>query len=247
MTRLTLLTLNIHRGFSALSRRFILAELRRAVRSVSADVVCLQEVLGAHEPLSRHHADWPAAPHYEFLADTLWPQYAYGRNAVYPEGHHGNAVLSKFPILRHLNHDVSVAGAEQRGMLWCLLDAPAEHLQLHVVCVHLGLRESHRQRQLHALCALIDQRIPPEAPLLVAGDFNDWRRRADPVLARCGLREAFVDAHGRPPRTFPARCPLLRLDRVYARGVSVLGTRALHGQPWSHLSDHVPLQVEVAA
>lgn len=247
MVAFTLLTLNIHRGFSALNRRFILSELREAVHGISADVVCLQEVLGAHEPLSRRHGDWPSTPHYEFIADTLWPQFAYGRNAVYPHGHHGNAVLSKFPIARHLNHDVSIPRTEQRGMLWCVLDVPGEERQVHVVCVHLGLRESHRQRQLRALCQLVEAEIPLDAPLLVAGDFNDWRQRADRILDRCGLVEVFVAATGRPARTFPARWPLFPLDRIYIRDVQVERPRILSGRPWSHLSDHAPLLVDVAA
>jgi endonuclease/exonuclease/phosphatase family metal-dependent hydrolase len=247
MVAFSLLTLNIHQGFSALNRRFILSELREAVHDVSAEVLCLQEVLGAHEPLSRRHDGWPSSPHYEFIADTLWPQFAYGRNAVYPEGHHGNAVLSKFPIARYRNHDVSVPRTEQRGMLWCVLDVPGEDRQVHVVCVHLGLRESHRQRQLRALCRLVDSEIPADAPLLVAGDFNDWRQRADAVLGHCGLGEAFVAMHGRPARTFPARWPLLALDRVYSRNVAVDRVRILSGRPWSHLSDHAPLLVDVRA
>ena len=247
MVAFTLLTLNTHQGFSALNRRFILAELREAVHQVSADVVCLQEVLGAHEPLSRRHGSWPSTPHYEFIADTLWPQFAYGRNAVFPQGHHGNAVLSKFPIARYLNHDVSIAGTEPRGMLWCVLEVPRQQRQIHVVCVHLGLRESHRQRQLQALSRLIEEQIPAAAPLLVAGDFNDWRQRADRMLAPCGLREVFVAANGQAARTFPARLPVLRLDRVYVRNVDVGRTRILSGRPWSHLSDHAPLLVDVTA
>lgn len=247
MVAFTLLTLNIHQGFSALNRRFILSELREAVHSVSADVLCLQEVLGEHEPLSRRHAAWPAAPHYEFIADTLWPQYAYGRNAVYPHGHHGNAVLSKFPIARYLNHDVSVENAEQRGMLWCVLDVPGKSAQIHAICVHLGLRESHRRRQLDALCRLIEDEIPADAPLLVAGDFNDWWQRAHAILSRCELREVFVAANGRPARTFPARWPLLPLDRIYVRNADVERSCVLSGRPWSHLSDHTPLLVDVAA
>ncbi|CAI8878474.1 hypothetical protein EMIT0P253_360006 [Pseudomonas sp. IT-P253] len=46
--RFTVLTINTHKGFTALNRRFILPELREAVRSVSADVVFLQEVHGTH-------------------------------------------------------------------------------------------------------------------------------------------------------------------------------------------------------
>jgi endonuclease/exonuclease/phosphatase family metal-dependent hydrolase len=247
MVQFTLLTLNIHHGFSALKRRFILAELREAVHAVSADVVCLQEVLGAHEPRSRRGADWPAVPHYEFIADTLWPQHAYGRNAVFPEGHHGNAVLSKFPIAHWRNHDVSVASAEARGMLWCVLDVPGRARELHVVCVHLGLREAHRRLQLEALCGLLDEHVPADAPLLVAGDFNDWRVRADAILARCGLHEVFAAVNGRPARTFPARLPLLPLDRVYARNIASARPRVLSGRPWSHLSDHAPLLVDVSA
>ena len=90
---LKVLTINIHKGFTAFNRRFILPELRDAVRTVSADIVCLQEVMGAHEVHPLHFENWPDTPHYEFLADTMWSDYAYGRNAVYPEGHHGNAVF----------------------------------------------------------------------------------------------------------------------------------------------------------
>lgn len=109
---LNVLTINTHKGFTAFNRRFILPELREAVRSVSADIVCLQEVMGAHEIHPLHIENWPDTTHYEFLADTMWSDYAYGRNAVYPEGHHGNAVLSRFPIEHYQNLDVSVGNSE---------------------------------------------------------------------------------------------------------------------------------------
>ncbi len=95
---LKILTINTHKGFTAFNRRFILPELRDAVRTVGADIVCLQEVMGAHDIHPLHVENWPDTSHYEFLADTMWSDYAYGRNAVYPQGHHGNAVLSRFPI-----------------------------------------------------------------------------------------------------------------------------------------------------
>ena len=161
----TILTVNTHKGFGFLNRRFILHELREAVRSVSADIVFLQEVMGEHELHSARVADWPEAPHYEFLADTLWNQFAYGRNAVYPEGHHGNALLSKFPIVSFENHDMSQQGREQRGLLHCVLQPPGNGHELHAVCVHLGLSEAQRRREVDALCQLID-RLPPDRPLL---------------------------------------------------------------------------------
>ena len=240
------LTVNIHKGFAILNRRFVLQELRHAIREVNADVVFLQEVQGRHAGRSASVAGWPDAPHYEFLADELWPQFAYGRNAVYPSGDHGNALLSKYPIVRHENHDVSIGDFEARGLLHCQLRMPDRDIDLHAICVHLSLRESHRRSQLDLLCSVVAQRVPADAPLIVAGDFNDWRRRAHPVLERCaGLCEVFVAAHGRAATTFPAAFPLFQLDRIYVRNVLRHEPLLLPRRPWSKLSDHAPLAAEV--
>jgi endonuclease/exonuclease/phosphatase family metal-dependent hydrolase len=241
------LTVNTHKGFTPLNRRFILHELREAVRSVGADVVFLQEVLGMHAKHPERFVNWPEAPHYEFLADSMWPQYAYGRNAVYPSGHHGNAVLSKYPIVHYENRDVSISGPERRGLLHCVLRPPGLGVDVHAICVHLGLREAHRRKQLDMLCQMIDKEVPADAPLVIAGDFNDWRRRANHILhLGAGLREVFEHAHGRPAKTFPARLPVLQLDRIYVRNARVHAPHVLPRKPWSHLSDHAPLAAEIS-
>lgn len=239
MSAFNILTLNAHMGFNLLNRRFVLPELREAIRSVSADVVFLQEVLGEHAHHARRHRGWPEGTQYEFLADSVWPQHAYGRNAVYPHGHHGNALLSKFPILRYENRDVSIRGHEERGLLHVELDTPGAHV--HAICVHLGLRERHRERQIELLCRMIHDEIRPDAPLIVAGDFNDWRGRGHARIAGCGLHEVFLASDGRLARTFPARWPLLPVDRIYLRHLRAPAPRVLHARPWSHLSDHAPL------
>jgi endonuclease/exonuclease/phosphatase family metal-dependent hydrolase len=97
------------------------------------------------------------------------------------------------------------------------------------------------------LCTLIDTAIPEDAPLVIAGDFNDWRLKAHAMLERCaGLQEAFVQSLGRAARTFPARWPLLPLDRIYVRHVTAQRPRVLSSRPWSHLSDHAPLATEIS-
>lgn len=240
---LRILTVNTHKGFTALNRKFILPELRDAVRTMEADLVFLQEVHGTHETHAKRLSNWPSTPQYEFLADSMWPQFAYGRNAVYPEGDHGNALLSKFPILRHDNLDVSQGPHEQRGLLHSVLDVPGQH-EVHAICVHLGLRESHRQKQLELLCTLLDS-LPKDAPVIVAGDFNDWRLKADAVLVRAGMQEVFMQHFGSPARSFPARFPLLCLDRIYIRNATSEPPQVLSTRPWSHLSDHAPLAVEI--
>ena len=238
-----MLTVNVHKGFGLFNRRFILHELREAVHAVSADVVFLQEVIGEHAHYASRFSNWPATPQYEYLADTIW-KHCYGRNAVYPHGDHGNALLSRFPVRYYTNHDVSLQGHEARGLLHCILDLPAEPAGLHAICVHLGLRETHRRQQLRLLGALIEEHVPDGAPLVVAGDFNDWRMLGHRELERWGLKEVFMAANGSAARTYPARWPLLRLDRIYARNARSHHALVLPARPWSHLSDHAPLAAE---
>jgi len=244
--RLRVLTVNTHKGFALFNRRFVLRELRDAVRRVGADLVFLQEVQGVHHARSRRVVGWPKVPHYEFLADQIWSDFAYGRNAVYPDGDHGNALLSKYPIVRHRNYEISIGPHERRGLLHCVVQPTGDGLQLHAICVHLGLREAHRRKQIDKLCAVIRTQVPAEAPLVVAGDFNDWRHRAHEPLRHCdGLSEVFVQAHGRAARTFPARFPFLALDRIYVRNACAHAPLALPRRPWSRLSDHAPLAAEL--
>lgn len=241
---LQVVTVNTHKGFSVFNRRFILPELRDAVRGTGADIVFLQEVLGGHDKHAARHANWPAMSQYEFLADSMWSDFAYGRNAVYPSGHHGNALLSKYPILRHENLDVSISGPERRGLLHCVLQVPG-HNEVHAICVHLGLRESHRQKQLGLLRELLES-LPDDAPVIVAGDFNDWQLRGNTTLSRCDyLHEVFEKNHGYLAKTYPAKLPLLRLDRIYLRNATSHEPRILGSKPWTDLSDHLPLAVEV--
>jgi len=177
------LTVNVHKGYTMLRRRFMLHELREAVRMVGSDLVFLQEVSGAPPLDQPAHNGVPhngvAVAHYEYLAEQIWCEHAYGRNAVIGGREHGNALLSRFPILGFTNHDVSVAGAESRGLLHCMMRIAGHALALHGVCVHLGLREAHRSQQLERLLAVLEREVPDDAPLVVAGDFNDWRGRAN--------------------------------------------------------------------
>lgn len=232
------LTLNAHQGFGARRRRDALLQIRDGLRTSGADLVFLQEVGvadGAEVP----------AQQYEVLADQVWTQHAYGRNAVSSRGHHGNVLLSKYSITTWQNVDVSVGVSEPRGMLHCVLHVPHAPNPLHAICVHFALRESHRQQQVERLLGLVADTIPGDAPLVIAGDFNDWRERAHRRLLRDGaLEEIHGSANGRPARTFPARLPLLRLDRIYVRNLRHRPLQ-LPQRPWATLSDHVPLAGEV--
>jgi endonuclease/exonuclease/phosphatase family metal-dependent hydrolase len=242
---LKLLTLNTHKGFSAFNRRFVLHELREAVRGVAADLVFLQEVIGSHRRYALRQANWPPQPQHQFMADSTWDSAAYGGNAEYPDGHHGNAVLSRYPILRQCNHDASLSRLERRGILHCVVGLP-DGTEIHLINTHLSLRTAHRWRQFRQLCEIIATEVPPQTALFVAGDFNDWHGRAHQVLSsEAGLQEAFVASQGQAAASFPARWPLLRLDRIYFRNARLRHCAVLQARPWSRLSDHLPLYAEM--
>jgi endonuclease/exonuclease/phosphatase family metal-dependent hydrolase len=234
-------TYNIHKGFSQFNLRMVLPELKEELRRVHTDIAFLQEVVGEHRLHAERH-NWPTRSQYEFLADSIWPEYAYGKNAVYPEGHHGNAILSRFPILNWENVDISAHPLESRGLLHCEIAVPDWDVPLHCINVHLGLGSRGRKKQAAAIRDLIERVVPHHAPLIIAGDFNDWRRTVGDFLARTlGVQEVFEHVHGAPARTYPASLPLLRLDRIYFRGLKVKGAQIYHGRPWSRISDHAVL------
>ncbi len=243
---LSIATWNIHKGFSQFNRRMMVHELRDRLRELSADIVFLQEVQGLHLRHAERHADWPARPQHEFLAEDVWSSHAYGRNMVYDHGHHGNAILSRYPIVHEHNQDVTHLRFEKRGLLHCAVELQPGAPALHCVCVHLSLFARSRRRQMDALAGRLEELVPAAAPLLIAGDFNDWRNHADDLLAnRLGLVEVFAGDSRRPPRSYPARLPLFRLDRIYQRGLDVMRTEVHAGPPWSGISDHAALSAEL--
>ncbi len=243
---LQVLTYNIHKGFNTGNRRFVLQQIREALIDVDADILLLQEMQGEHSAKEKQVKDWPGVPQSEYIAEGAWPHHAYGKNAVYGAGHHGNAILSKQPFESWENINVSPFTWASRSLLHGVIQMP-DNRQIHIVCVHLGLIGMERRLQLASLCQRIDSHIPHDAPLIVAGDFNDWLERAEHQLhERLGLQEVFRVTHGRHARTFPAWMPVLPMDRIYFRGVTPLSCERLSHSPWHLLSDHAPLVAKFA-
>lgn len=228
-----------------MSRRFILHSIKDALRLVNADIVFLQEIHGERNIPNNRFDDWPTNSQFEFLADSIWHHYAYGKNAIYRSGHHGNAILSKYPFIEWENIDVSFMRSASRSLLHGTINVPGAQQKLHIICVHLGLFGIEREKQLSTLVQRIDSHVPHNEPMIIAGDFNDWRGRAEGYLNdTLGVSEVFRKQLGRYARTFPAWLPMLTMDRIYSRGLQVIDCQPLYGQPWRKLSDHIPLLAE---
>ncbi len=235
------LTLNIHKGFSAGNRTFTLEGIRDCLRASEANVVFLQEVVGENEKRRQKIAGWPDSNQLEYLADSVWEHFAYGKNAIYEHGHHGNAILSEIPFTDSKNIDLSVYSFSQRGILHGQTEEG-----IHLLCAHLGLFEKERQQQVGRLIDYIEGEIPRDDALILAGDFNDWRGKAHAQIAnRLGLVESELMLRGKLARTFPALAPVLAMDRIYQRGFEVVTSQVLSGKPWKQVSDHCAIVSEL--
>jgi endonuclease/exonuclease/phosphatase family metal-dependent hydrolase len=239
--RLRVVTYNIHKGFSQFNRRLVLHDIREHLAKLQADVAFLQEVVGEDKMRAKRHGTWPDVGQHAYLCHEE-SHHAYGMNAVHEEGHYGNAIVSRYPIASWENLDISHHRFENRGLLHTEIAVPGWKEKLHCINVHLGLWARSRRLQLDWLCDRIREAVPDGEPLVVAGDFNDWQRKASAVLGReLRLFEAFETHEGAHARSFPARMPMLHLDRIYVRGLEVEGVKKLVGAPWTKLSDHVAL------
>ena len=239
---LKVLTYNIHKGFSRYNRDFVLHRIKQQLQSAAVDLVLLQEIQGRHFTHESRISAWPDVSQFEFLADSIWPHYAYGKNAIYQKGHHGNAILSKYNIAEWSNLNLSRFRGASRSMLHGRIEAPSMPGHINLLCVHLDLIGFERKRQLRELKAYIDGNVEAGEPLILGGDFNDWHGLLGKTLeAQLGMREAFRHLHGNYAKTFPSNFPLLRMDRMYYRGIELIESECLERQPWNELSDHLPL------
>lgn len=256
--KLKITTYNIHKGVSSFGARPRVHALKQAISAMQSDILFLQEVQGRHDLHAIKHAtDWPELAQQDFLAGDSH-ECAYGMNAVYDHGHHGNALLSAFPIVSYTNRNVSDHKYESRGILHCIVRTP--EAEVHCYVIHLGLFAGSRKRQTDALIEAVKETAGSDAPVIIAGDFNDWGNKlSEDLRAELGVNEVFDENLSRrgfgtylrqlsgrgpktqPARTFPAAMPFLQLDRIYVRGFKVESAEVLHGAIWAKLSDHAPI------
>jgi endonuclease/exonuclease/phosphatase family metal-dependent hydrolase len=241
MSTLRVATYNIHKGVQGLgpARRLEIHNLVHAVEQFDADLICLQEVRSHHRKLERQFARWPE----QGQADYLLPEgyeAVYRTNALTRHGEHGNALLTRWPVVAIAHEDVSDHRFEQRGLLHVKVDV--EGMFVHVLVVHLGLLAASRERQVQRLGTYIARAVPDTERLVVAGDFNDWGGRLHQPMADLDLRTF----EGIRLATFPSRLPVFHLDRIYVRGLTPLTAHVPHGLAWARMSDHLPLIAEFA-
>jgi endonuclease/exonuclease/phosphatase family metal-dependent hydrolase len=234
-------TYNIHKGVQGIgpARRLEIHNLGHAIEQLDADIVCLQEVRKMNRQGAARFARWPELPQAEFLAPEGYTA-VYETNAITRHGEHGNALLTRWPVLKQGHQDISDHRFEQRGLLHVVIDVNGR--TVHTVVLHLGLIKGSRVRQIAQLREFIEREIPADEAVIVAGDFNDWGARMRVAMNAMGLHDLF----GQRSWTYPSRLPVTQLDFVYGRHLEPLYCTVPRGPVWARMSDHLPLIADFA-
>jgi len=231
-TELVVATYNIH-GCVGSDKRFDLGRIARVIEQLGADVVALQEVGDVR-------GRGPAGNYATELGDRLGLSVLYQPTMSRGDRAYGNAIITRLEVEGSRSYDLSVRRREPRGCLRA--DLRMGDLRLHVFGVHLGLTRREQRAQAGMLLGADIVRDAAVAwPLVVMGDFNFWVNGPIARTVRKALTDAAVAA-GTPHPTYPAKNPLLRLDRIYVDAAwEVLSTTVHDSEEARIASDHLPL------
>lgn len=226
-------TYNIHRA-RGLDGRTRLERIAAVLATVDADIVALQEVVGASPLKAGQAAELGAALGMGWvMAPTR-----HWRTALF-----GNVVLSRFPVKHHVQHDLTWKTCEPRNVQ--RVDFEVDSQVLHFYNVHLGTALLERRHQAARLASLVhDRRVT--GPKIVLGDFNEWARGlATDILAE-RLQSVDLRQHLKRGRTYPGFFPILHLDHIYYEGrVEVVTVSTPRDRLALVASDHVPLVADL--
>jgi len=217
---------NIHEGIGG-DRILDLERVACVINDLDADVIALQEVhAGFGDKVQRRQLD--------FLAQATELSPVSGVTMMRSDGHYGNAVLARTPVLRQRLHDISFLGREPRGVIDLVLETDLGPVRF--MATHLGLRPNERRYQARRLLSWVEN---AHQPVVLAGDFNEWFPWGKSIR---WLSKPFVSPSQLSPRTFPAKYPLFGLDCIFAAPpLRVLRRDAVDRGLARIASDHLPL------
>lgn len=243
--RLRIMSYNIHRAIGV-DRRFRPERIVRIAEHHAPDVLLLQEVDDG-VPRSRRRDLG------RDLAEALgFPYFVVGHNVSLRKGRYGNATLSRYPILRERNIDLTIESRKRRGCQHTTIEIEKVRGHPHrmdVFNLHLGLLVQERARQIGMLVRSKEfSELDPHHASIVGGDFNDWRSLLHPIfteILRFGCATQKEYAYNNALRTYPSFSPRGGLDRIYFRGpLRLLTARACRLSLSRVASDHLPIIVD---
>ena len=222
-------TYNIHKCVGS-DRRPDPVRIAAVIDELNADVVGLQEV-------DNRSGGSSESAQMDFIAGKTGYEAIPGPTIKSTSGRYGNVLLTRWPVLEKSEIDISFSHREPRGAIDVVLSIHDQ--EVRVIVTHLGLTFPERWQQITRLSDVITGR--PAPLLILLGDINEWFPTAR------GVRRLHRIL-GKSPviRSFPARWPLLPLDRIWVKPRSALKSARVHKSRLArHASDHLPVVGEI--
>ncbi|MEH6718554.1 MAG: endonuclease/exonuclease/phosphatase family protein [Aurantimonas endophytica] len=197
------------------------------IAALDPDILALQEVDG------RSHLGRRALA-FEFFAARLGGYLVEARTVPRERRDYGHLLWSRGRVLRSGVHFLPGGRIEPRAAVDAVCQTALGPVR--VLATHLGLGPWSRRVQARFLASTIGA----DAGQLVAlGDFNEWRQGGPVDAALCERLPVRVSVP-----SWPARWPLVHMDRLYASSAFQATARAVPA--WmAHASDHLPLVVDL--
>jgi len=117
-------------------------------------------------------------------------------------------------------------------------------LILNSFTTHLNLKSIDRKKQIGLIEPLIEEMVAsePDKPLILCGDFNDWRNELPTTIEkRMNLKDCKNKFPTKNLKTFPSTLPLFALDRIFYRGLELIDCDVVKPKNKFLSSDHLPL------
>jgi endonuclease/exonuclease/phosphatase family metal-dependent hydrolase len=239
MNTLRIVTYNVHKC-RGLDRRIKPDRIAAVLRETGGDVIALQEVLSVDGQGHEQHQA-------RYLAEALRMEYRIGENRRLHGGAYGNVTLTRLPLGKVENFDITWRGRERRGCLRSDVQLGEQSL-LHVFNIHLGTAYIERRFQGRRLVSdeILNQG-ELAGPRIIVGDFNEWTHGLASRLLSSHFKSADVRYHLRSARTYPGILPLVHLDHIYYDDSLELKRLTLHRSRTALVaSDHLPLVADFA-
>ncbi len=229
MALFTALSYNVHECLGLDGKRDP-ARIGAIVKASGADLVGLQEVhIESDGRVESHQAS--------YLASATGLHAVPGCFLQRRNGHFGNTLLTRFPILNAEHLDMTIGRYEPRGAIDADVEIAGERVR--VIVTHFGLSPYERRCQVQKLLRLVaEQRT---RVTMVMCDLNEWWPRGRPLR----WMQEYFGRHRLLP-TFPAICPMFSLDRIWVHPPSALVEISPFRNSLTRIaSDHLPLKATI--
>jgi len=226
---LNVLSYNLHKGRTVFKKRYNIKNLKEIIFSLDFDIGFFQEVL------SKQHSTAKLSNQLEVLADEKWTEFSFAKNSIVSNHEHGNAILSKYPIIENHILDLTLNRLEKRSAIFTKIAYNGHNIIC--ICTHLNLLLKDRRVQIDKILEFLSsiKNEQEEELVIFAGDFNDWTSEIEHLLRGKGFLTSAEKLN-----TFPSQLPLLPLDKIFYLNHADSACHIGSGKIYRKYSDHLP-------